>query len=186
MMTFLAIITPSAYFTLFLDWKKVQRSLSLSSFNESRSNVLDSSIKKLFVSVSAVYPRIWTHSPSRIEGIGNRYALANIHVPLGAFACEVMNTLIKELSSPVNWQLGGTQLDTCQLGLHFLSSTFCLFILSLPHSSKSHGSEYIFCEWISASLSLKALRHQRNKNPSMLQNNVASGSGMLPSEALAL
>lgn len=142
----------------------------MSSFNDSRSNVLDCSVKKLFVSVSPVYPRIWTHSPSRMEGIGNTYALAYIHVPLGAFACVVRNTLIKELGSLVNWQLGGTQLDTCQHGLHYLSSTFCLFILSLPHSSKSHGSEYIFCEWISASVSLKPLRHRRNKNPSMLQN----------------
>lgn len=126
----------------------VQRSFTLTSFNDSRSNVLGSSNKKLFVTMSPVYPKIFSHSPSGIEGIGNRYTLADPQVLLLYFCIWSVCT---ELSSPVSTRLGGAQLGS-KLGhlMSPLASVLSIFVLSLPLSSKCQNSKDSFCEWICA------------------------------------
>lgn len=48
---------------------------------------------------------------------------------VGAFACEMMNMLIRKLGDPVSTRLGGTQFATLQVGLSLVCLLFLLFCL---------------------------------------------------------
>lgn len=134
--------------------------------------------------MSPVHPRVWTHSPSRREGIGNRYTLAGIHVPLGAFACEMMNMLVRELGSLVSTRLGGTQLVLAKLGcvISPLPSGYLFCLCSTQGSVRTQRifsvNKYVHLHhWSQWDI-------KETRTHPCFKTNVATASGMFSSEAL--